>query len=328
MKTFRNTVLRLALLPVLLFSVSLQEGKAQTDPALEAAVSTGFFETLANQLENLEQMQLTYEEIMNGNDIIRSVYSASKFLTSSPQVSQLYGEIESYNTMVEMLYTDMKRYASDPDMDPALLARTARLLNSSQQMVTQTIENTMQLAFMEKGLSYEERLNRIKEAISELLAHKGLISRHIEGLKRFKKEKKMDPAPTAATVVYHQSLSTKKSGFTKPADLLELQTRETGQVLTEEQEKIAQEVLRNANNYRKQKDNYTVDKIVETKNNTVRTVINITSLVVGLIAAAIGAMAYARRQRGERQVNDAIYKWLIGILFFIFALQIVKILIA
>lgn len=348
MKTFRNTVLRLALLPVLLFSVSLQEGKAQDgvlevagavvgtvasatgagDQALEQTVVAGFWETFAHQMENLEQQILAYEEMIRGNDMIRSVYSASKFLTSAPEVAQLYSEIEIYNAMIQMLYNDLKRYASDPDMDPARLAYTARLLNSSEQMVSKTIENTMDLAFMKSGLDFQTRLKLIKDAIAELMAHKGLIAQHIEGLKRFKKQKKMDYAPVAATKTYHQALAPKKPGIAKPRELIDLQLRESGEILTDEQNRIADEILDNAKKYKAKKQNYTVDNFVKEKDNVVKKVINITSLVVGLIAAAMGALAYARRQRGERQVNDAIYKWLIGILFFIFALQIVKILIA
>ncbi len=318
---------KLIIATLVLLGAFFHSAKAQV--ATDEIVTAGFFETISNQVENLQLMIETAEEIANGNELFRQVYSASRFLTTSPRVSELVNELRDYYDMSENLLAEAKMLASDSDYSSSWeaerrLYRSTRIMLNSGKIIENDFKR-IKRALTEDGYTFTDRDNMVKEMIDELVSNKGLLAQEFASLKniKFKKKKNDLDAETndlTNTILTGESETTGKGANSKSS--------EDKIYLSEEQEKEGKEVLDAANSYGKERDKMTLDNIERQRDDLIGKAFDWASILAGIVALGALPILFARRYRGEKQTADSFYKFFIGIAFFIIALQIVKIIVS
>lgn len=286
----------------------------------EGVAAAGFFETIANQLENLYQLEMTYGEIVEGNDVLRQAYNASRLISSAPELRALYSELSEYNFLISALSSDLSSYSADGKVSAARLYSTARMLAYSESVVLDDFAYIKKMLFT-PGMTMDSRLNILKGYLQSIRQHKGQLYDVYAGLLRERKEQEEDELNRVANYVY-------ASAFGEVPELKDLSGRKRGELLSGDEKREADDVLREAKEYNQQRKEYTLENLEKKKGSLVSDAINLTTAIVGFMALFLLVFAYVRRHRGERQTQDAMYKWGVGLIFFIVALQLVKILVA
>lgn len=286
---------------------SLIAGQAAGTSGVAAA---GFFETIANQLESLLQLETTYQEIVEGNDVLRQVYNVSQLITSAPELRDLYYELTEYNALTQALASNLRYYSSSGEVSVSQVYATARLLALNEKAVLEDYD-FLRKTILRPGLTMEARLSMIGGILKRIREHKGQLEAAFANLFSKAKQSSVEGGVAVANEVY-------TSFFLGQPEALWLEERA---------EKQAEDDLRGAEQYEQERKKYTIENISAKRGDIVRQAFNLTIAIVGFIAMFLLAMAYARRNRGERQANDAFYKWGVGLIFFLVALEIVKIII-
>ncbi len=294
----------------------------------DPAAAAGFLQTISNQLETLYQGAQQLDEIINGNEMAKQMYSASRLLTTSSEFYNLYSAYDQYNMTLGLVKDELKSYSTTPsdEWDYNRWYRTARLATDSAAMVAEDFENILNVVTSMYGMTHKERIDMIKAKTKEILAQKGILLQEVSELRDAANRAKSKKALAEANEAYNNA-------FCRYSKSKRLKTSysagSAGQYiyLSPEQESEANAIVNAAKKYKEKKEKYTMEEIENKKSYLVERAINITTIITGLLLLFALPLAFARRHRGERQTADAMFKWMIAIVFFIIALQVVKIII-
>ena len=272
------------------------------------------------------------------NDRLRRIYDVVDDVTTyGPAYDELLTEMELFNsTYKSCLYKVQKMYT---DGDVSLY--DAEYIARRMSRVVPTAKEDFRIAseiLKMQGLPKEVRLAKMAELSKTLRYHRALVSGiYSEMIGAYVRQVMLDYEDETldellgtggSRKVIPDGSPTVNTNFVieKPKEIRDRDGNSSSSGdsssdnLTDEQRKYADDLLSRAKKIQKSNSERTLDVIESRKESTIKSALKLTRNALTVVLLFSIPIAFARRNRGERQANDAFYKIGEAMIFAIIAL--------
>lgn len=320
------------LLLCLAVSISAFGQEVVTDPGHTAATIANQAENHASWLEqletawsNLEQAQMALEEAKENHAWVRAGYELASFSkTYGPAIRNLYNTYDDFESTYRNSLTTARDAYRSGYISASDMGYIVRSGAKCQQIVTGSFSTFMDM--MKSDMAHEQRLkllNGLCYTIEEQDNFIKQIDAKIQSIRREREARRMVDIMASGKYDIDEIPDEELTDFETlyGSNSVYIDKLWIEAINKEASDPDTQDIRKKMANRRN--DTRTLDNLPSTQT-TVDSALNFASWAIAIILLLSLPMALARRLRGERQANDAIYKVYAAMIFAVIGLQILK----